>query len=106
MDVVDAAVEVVELGGAKVIPAPSAGCCCAFVVVVGFGVAFVVVVPVPPVHSTRTLSMTPSGLVLTFGLHLPGVPILVLQTILPVLRIPGCSICAVGSLHLTLQTFS
>ena len=104
MDVVDAAVVVVELGGAKVIPAPSAGCCGAFVV--AFDVAFVVVVPVPPVHSTRTLFMTPSGLVLTFGLHLPGVPILVLQTILPVLRIPGCSICAVGSLHLTLQTFS
>jgi len=106
VDAVDAAVVVVELGGAKEIPAPSAGCCGAFVVEVAFVEAFVVVGPVPPVHSTRTLLMTPSGLVLTFGLHLPGVPIFVLQTILPVFRIPECSICAVGSLHLTLQTFS
>ena len=100
MALVDAAV-VVVVGGAKVIPAPSAGC--AFSVVLAVVVAFVVVVPVPPVHSTRTLLITPEGLVLTFGLHLPGVPILVLQTIFPVLRIPECSIRAVGSLHLTLQ---
>ena len=107
VDVVEVVEVVVVLGGAKVIPAPSAGSAFAVVVVVAFVgvVVVVVVVPIPPVHSTRTLLITPEGLVLTLGLHLPGVPILVLQTMFPVFRMPECCISAVGSLHLTLQTF-